>query len=467
MLVRVSKNFDAIDSNISNAKHPSPETIAHRERIKVNNSHENASSRLAADRILSDPNAKLALSTIAKLSSAGYIAYLAGGCVRDALMGRIPKDYDVATDARPEQIQALFGKNRTIAIGASFGVISVLGSRAQGDDPVEVATFRSDGVYSDGRRPDTVQFCSPEQDAQRRDFTINGMFFDPAAGNVIDFVHGIDDLAAKQVRAIRDPDQRFQEDKLRLLRAVRFAATYQFQLEQNTLDAIQRSAADVTVCSGERIGAEMIRILADPTASTGLCLLMQTKLADAAIPEIASTLAEESVLKRICQLLDYCESYNFPARLALLLSSDPAHASPNLTRMTKLWHLSNELRDATLVAIDDAEKLLQADNLKWSELQPLLVKRYSRASVAAVRAMSLLESHFSAAVVRINLALQLPPEQLDPPPLLTGNDLIQMGLNPGPEFKRILQTIRNAQLDGEIARLDEAKTLVNDQLKMK
>lgn len=430
----------------------------------MNEPNELAPQKLAAERIVNDPKADLALSTIAKLSAAGYIAYLAGGCVRDALMGRTPKDYDVATNARPDEIRELFGMQRTLAIGVSFGVVSVLGSRKRKEDPVEVATFRRDGEYSDGRRPDAVEFCSPEQDAQRRDFTINGMFFDPRSALVIDYVAGFDDLQAKLVRAIRDPDERFQEDKLRLLRAVRFAAAYEFDLEPNTLKAIQRHACEVTVCSGERIGAEMLRILSHPNAASGLNWLLRTNLADAIMPELAALLRNDNVRNRIFKLLDRCEPYNFPARLGILLSGDLGNANRNLLDITTMWHLSNDQRDATQIVIDDLDRLLQAESLKWSQLQPLLVKRHADASVAAVRAVASLEPQYDAARQRIDEALRLPVERLDPTPFLTGNDLIEMGLQPGPGFKQILSEARNAQLDGEISSSEEARARFGPEL---
>jgi poly(A) polymerase len=200
------------------------------------------SNQSVAQRISEDPQSRLALEIIQRLRKEGHVSYLAGGCVRDALLGRTPKDYDVATDARPEQIRKLFGFHRTLAIGAAFGVISVCSESPQKESPVEVATFRCDGIYSDGRRPDAVEFSSPAADAQRRDFTINGLFFDPASAQVIDFVGGVDDLAESCIRAIGDAASRFSEDKLRLLRAVRFATTYGFTIEEETKRAVCQHA---------------------------------------------------------------------------------------------------------------------------------------------------------------------------------------------------------------------------------
>ena len=202
---------------------------------------------------------RFAVEVVRRLREAGFTAYWAGGCVRDQLLGRTPKDYDVATDATPAQIRKLFGRHRTLAIGAAFGVITVMGPKAAG--MIEVATFRHDAAYSDGRHPDSVTFSSAEEDASRRDFTINGLFYDPVEERVIDFVGGQDDLAARRLRAIGDPRERFAEDKLRMLRAVRFAAAFDFALEENTLAAIREMAGEIPVVSAERIAMEMRRML--------------------------------------------------------------------------------------------------------------------------------------------------------------------------------------------------------------
>jgi poly(A) polymerase len=416
---------------------------------------------IASDRILGDPASRLALDTISELSRAGYVAYLAGGCVRDALLGKLPKDYDVATDATPEQIRQLIGYRRTLAIGAAFGVITVLGRKSDGLAPVEVATFRSDGKYSDGRHPDSVQYSTPQFDAQRRDFTINGLFYDPADRRVIDFVDGVDDLKRGAIRAIRDPQERFEEDKLRLLRAVRFATTLGFQLETQTRDAIVRLADRIVVCSGERIGAEMTRILADPQAAAGLRMLRDTRLLTALMPDVDAALsAAPQRLETVCRWFEACTSHDFRPRLAMLLVA--AGGSPRLlASVVSAWHLANDHRDAVKTAIDDYEQLLCAQDHAWSKLQPLLVKRWSQTSVAVARAIEAADGDYGAAIERIDRALALPPQLLDPAPLVTGNDLIQMGKRPGPEFKRILADVRNAQLDGELETPEAARRWID------
>jgi len=217
-----------------------------------------------------DPDAArdFAVDTVRRLTRAGYVALFAGGCVRDELLGQVPKDFDVATDARPEAVRAVFGPRRTLAIGAAFGVVERIGGPVTGH--VQIATFRSDGTYSDGRRPDSVVFSSPREDALRRDFTINGMFLDPTTGEVLDFVGGRDDLAAGVIRAIGSPRDRIAEDKLRMLRAPRFAARYGFALDGATADAIREDPAGLGQVSPERIADEMRKMLAHPSRTAAV-----------------------------------------------------------------------------------------------------------------------------------------------------------------------------------------------------
>src|SRR5213595_1476179 len=226
------------------------------------------------------PMEKAAREVAARLRENGHIAYFAGGCVRDIVRGRIPKDFDIATDARPEVAQQLF--SRTYAVGAHFGVILVVENRFQ----FEVATFRSDDVYIDGRHPSAVHFSSPEEDAQRRDFTINGMFYDPVADNVIDFVGGRADIDAKLVRAIGDPAQRFSEDRLRMLRAVRFATVLDYEIDTQTWDALVANASSINQISAERIREELVRIFLSSNRVRGWDLLDSSGLMGAILPEL-------------------------------------------------------------------------------------------------------------------------------------------------------------------------------------
>ncbi len=230
---------------------------------------------------------RFAVEVVDQLRAQGFQAFWAGGCVRDQLLQRRPKDFDVATNAVPEEIRRVFGRRRTLAIGAAFGVITVLGLPEAGQ--VEVTTFRRDAEYRDGRHPDRVEFSSPEEDAQRRDFTINGMFYDPLAEQVIDYVGGQEDLRAGIVRAIGDPQARFREDKLRMLRAVRFASIFDFELEAATLAAIQEMAAEVTVVSAERIAGEIEIMLEEHGRARAVRLLRETGLLAAVLPELVES----------------------------------------------------------------------------------------------------------------------------------------------------------------------------------
>src|SRR6184192_2339241 len=223
---------------------------------------------------------KAARKVIACLRENGHIAYFAGGCVRDMVRGLTPKDYDIVTDARPEAVQTLFP--RTYAVGAHFGVIIVLEDGLQ----FEVATFRSDDAYIDGRHPSAVHFSSPEEDARRRDFTINGMFYDPVAGDVIDLVGGQPDIAAKLVWVIGDSAKRFAEDRLRMLRAVRFAAVLDYQIDKGTWDALTSNAPSINQISGERIREELVRIFLSPNRVRGWDLLDASGLMRAILPEL-------------------------------------------------------------------------------------------------------------------------------------------------------------------------------------
>src|SRR5262249_45252751 len=234
---------------------------------------------------------EFAIDVVRKLQQVGFTALWAGGCVGDELMGLSPNGYDVATDARPEQVQKLF--RRSIGIGASFGVIEIIGPRDQSRGgehlTVEVATFRSDGAYLDGRRPESVTFSSPEEDARRRDFTINGMFFDPVAGQLHDFIGGRADLKAKILRAIGNPAERFTEDKLRVLRAVRIAARFELTIDPDTLAAAQRIAPQITVVSAERIAEELRKLLTHPNRARGVRLLREFGLVAPVLPELVPT----------------------------------------------------------------------------------------------------------------------------------------------------------------------------------
>lgn len=406
---------------------------------------------------------QFAVDVVRKLREARFEAYWAGGCVRDQLLGRTPKDYDVATSARPRQIRQLFGHQRTLAIGAAFGVITVLGPREV--EPVEVATFRQDATYSDGRHPDRVTFSDPREDALRRDFTINGLFYDPIEERVIDFVGGSEDLQRRLIRAIGDPMERFGEDKLRLLRAVRFAAEFGFEIDPATLAAIPTLAAQITAVSPERISQEMRRILEGADRARGLRLLVETGLLAVILPEVKTDAENRPRLDRALTLLTQLDKPRFPLALAALLH---LWVTPLVAEaMCRRWRLSNKETERVSWLIEHQTALDDARSKPWSALQPLLVHQGSGDLLALTEARAQAGVGEIEVVAHCRQLLARPREQLDPPPLLSGNDLIRYGVRPGPEFKSLLEAVRNAQLDGQIRNKNEALALVEQQIHRK
>lgn len=405
--------------------------------------------------LIPEEKRRFAVEVVRRLRAAGYEAYWAGGCVRDWLLDREPADYDVATDAEPDRIRAVFGRRRTLAIGAAFGVISVIGPKPAG--LVEVTTFRRDAAYSDGRHPDSVSFSTAAEDASRRDFTINGMFFDPIEQQVIDYVGGREDLAAHVIRAIGNARDRFAEDKLRMLRAVRFTATFDFSLDDESRDAILEMSADIHVVSPERIAAEMRRILAGRNRAIGVRLLLETGLAAELLPEIMPR--DDSERRKINETLEYLtrlgDACGFPAALAALLSRFvDSKAADDVCRR---WKLSNEERDRVCWLVEKRDALLAAADMPWSKLQPLLIAD----GIDDLLMLTELSSPVGAdAASHCRKLLAQPRELLDPPPLLTGDDLLATGIPAGPCYKHILQRVRDDQLDGKIGDKTEAMELV-------
>lgn len=395
----------------------------------------------------------MALAITRKLRDAGYEAYWAGGCVRDQLLHTEPKDYDVATNARPEQVRELFGKRRTLAIGAAFGVIAVLNRDSK---PVEVATFRSDGAYIDGRRPSSVEFTTAEQDAQRRDFTINGMFYDPIADRVIDYVGGQADLQARVIRAIGDPHARFAEDKLRMLRAVRFATILDFSIEPETLAAIRTMASEISVVSAERIGAELARLLSSDHRAAGVVLLERSGLLAHLLPELADDAARQTATWRdTIARLGRLKATDVSVPLAALCLDFGGDAT--VAAVGRRYRFSNKEIELAVWLTRQLGRVEQADRIAWPHLQRILVHdnaaellQFARATIGA--------DH--PGVLHCEDRLALPPERLNPTPLLTGDDLVRHGYRPGPQFAAILTAVRDAQLEGRITSEAEALALV-------
>lgn len=390
---------------------------------------------------------QLALDVLRTLREAGYESLFAGGCVRDQLLGITPKDYDVATNATPEQVRELFGKRRTIAVGAAFGVIAILGKKGQ--DPIETATFRSDGAYVDGRRPTGVQYTTAEQDAQRRDFTINGMFLDPLeqdeAKQVVDYVGGLEDLENRTLRAIGDPGQRFAEDKLRLLRAVRFAATYDLKIEENTFAAIKAMAGEVTVVSAERIGMEISRLLKHPNRAKGVSLLAETRLLETLFPEVTTGGNDFTTWRERLDVLSLLQSQTLPPALAALMAelATPQEAKALCRRI----RLTNQEGERTAWLLEKLPLVESADQLPWPQLQRILIAEGSDELMELATA-TWGEDH--AGVARCRELLNQPIEVFNPPPLVTGDDLIAHGIAPGKHFKALLDFLRDQQLDGRL-----------------
>ena len=393
-----------------------------------------------------DKSREFATLVVERLRQAGYQTYWAGGCVRDEILGITPQDYDVATSAVPDQIEEVFSDRKTLAIGANFGVITVLGPRAAGQ--IEVATFRQDATYSDGRHPDRVSFTTAEEDASRRDFTINGMFFDPLENEVIDFVDGQADLERKLIRAIGDPQLRFAEDKLRILRAVRFAATFGFQIEPGTRAAIDQHAKELKVVSAERITAEMQRMLTHPGRSTAVRLLQETGLLAIIFPESEAT--QEDFRDRFQVALaglEHLDTQDFASALALLWSQLVPAADRNLTEsVMRRMKLSNEAIKSMTWMLDHESQVVEADTLAWPDLQRILIDPRIEHLLALATARQQARQLPVTGIETCRQKQLLAPEKLNPPPLLSGNDLQEMGLPAGPLFREILEKVRNAQL---------------------
>src|SRR5262245_2282677 len=444
---------------------------------------------------------EFATDVVRRLRQSGYEAYWAGGCVRDELLNFIPADYDVATSARPEDVVRTFKK--TVEVGASFGVVEVIGPRRpDGSYPkVQVATFRSDGAYVDGRRPESVVFSSAEEDAARRDFTINGMFLDPLDGRVIDYVGGQADLQARVLRAIGDPRARFREDKLRLVRAVRFAARFGFPIEPETAAAVREMAAEITVVSAERIAEELRKILVHPGRAWALRQMDELGLLRQIVPDVESEMKglpqglpsapTGDLWNHTLKVLEVLEGprwpapapATFPLAFAALLHDvgKKRSAARQGDRYTFHGHEHIGKRLAGTVArrlklsnaettriewlVERHQYLCEAPTMRPSKLKPILVHPGIGELLALHRADSVASGRSIEHVDYCEQVLrETPPEVLNPPPVLTGDDLLALGWEQGPVFKKVLDAVREAQLEGTVRTKDEAIRLA-EQLK--
>lgn len=413
---------------------------------------------------------RFAVDVVRTLRSAGFEALWAGGCVRDLVMGRPSEDYDVATSATPDQVRDIFGRRNTLAVGAAFGVIIVLDSERK-NQAVEVATFRMDAAYSDGRRPDSITFSTAEEDAKRRDFTINGMFYDPLERRVIDYVGGQEDLQRRLIRAIGIADERIAEDKLRMLRAIRFAARFGFTIEDATRQAIARHASTLKVVSGERIAVEVQKTLLTKRAAWGVAEWASTGLLGVFLPEIdwADGETASALLDAIQPTSADWHELAQDWRIAMAAVLWGAGSTQNTNEDSTLrWYKStvDVLRERLHWSNDDAQcldrilqsqhTLEQAPQAAWSVIQPLLVKPHVRAAVQFLAVRSRLQPDYCNSVAWLRERLEWPAERLDPAPLLDGQDLIGLGWMPGPAFKLAIQQVRQMQLDGQLQSRDEA-----------
>lgn len=422
-----------------------------------------------------------------KLRERGFLAYFVGGCVRDLLRGEEPKDYDVATAARPDEVLELFPG--ALEVGAQFGVVGVL----EGDQRVEVATFRNDGLYSDGRRPDEVSYTrDPREDVLRRDFTVNGLLLDPASGDVLDFVEGQKDLERRLIRAIGNPERRFEEDRLRMLRAVRFAASLEYEMDPETFAAIGRLSHKITGVSAERVRDELLRILTSGFARRGFELLDETGLLARILPEIAA-------MKGVEQPPEFHPEGDVWIHTRMMLESLPKSCSPTLALGVLLHDVGkpptfrvapdrirfdSHAPVGTAMAEQICRRLrlsqaqtaqvssLVANHLRFRDaphMKESTLKRFLRLERfeehLELNRLDCLSSHRNLEnyhFVRSKLE-ELPQESIRPKPLLSGDDLIALGYRPGPRFKEILQAVEDAQLEGQIHSHEEALGFVKER----
>lgn len=429
---------------------------------------------------------QLSRQVIEHLRAQGRQAFWAGGCVRDRLLGVPAKDYDVATDALPEELLRSFPD--AIQVGVQFGVVLV---RRAGAD-VEIATFRTDHDYRDGRRPENVSFTrSPEEDVRRRDFTINGILYDPPADRYLDFVGGRRDLEARTIRAIGNPDERFAEDKLRMLRAVRFAARLDFAIEAETLKSIVRHAGQIEQISMERIRDEISRILTEGGARRGFELLDEMGLLQVILPEIKALQGVEQspqhhpegdVWTHTMIMLSKLENPGVTLALGTLLHDvgKPAtfQRAPDRIRFNGHVEIGMKMAEAICQRLrysrDQTEQVvaLVANHMRFMHLPDMresTLKKFLRMEQfeehLELHRLDCLGSHgkLSAYEMARRKLEELPEEQLRPPRLLSGDDLIEAGYEPGPRFQKILSDVEDAQLEGLLSGRDQALSYVRER----
>ncbi len=421
------------------------------------------------------------------LKAAGHETYLVGGCVRDLYRGEIPRDYDIVTAARPEEVCSLF--LRTVPVGISFGVVLVI----EGGQKYEVATFRTEEDYADGRRPGRVSFATAGEDVRRRDFTINGLLFDPRRELLFDYVGGCGDIDHRLVRTIGSPETRFGEDHLRMLRAVRFAANLGFDLEAETMAAVKRHAREIQRISAERIREELTKIFTRPGTRRGMELLDESGLLPETLPEVKALQGieqpeafhpEGDVWQHLLKMLSLMSGEGTDPRLAWgVIMHDIGKAVTRSVddRGVHFYghaqqgeEIARQIMERLRFSGSDMETVLQLIRhhmlfMNVREMRPARLKRFLRMPDfhlhLELHRLDCLGSHGMIEnydFCRAKLA-EIPEEELRPPRLLTGHDLIEMGFIPGPPFSKILQEVEEAQLNGLLASADDARRLVRER----
>ncbi len=393
-----------------------------------------------------------AIRIIKQLRQVGFEALLAGGCVRDMLLKRKPKDFDVATNARPDDVTKLF--RRTLKIGAKFGVVIVL----MDDIQIEVATFRTESGYADGRHPANVHFSNSKEDAARRDFTINAMFFDPVAKEVIDYYAGQTDLKKKIIRTVGKPSERFGEDYLRMLRAVRFSTQLSFSIESRTKAAICEQANNIIKISGERIAAELEGILISPNRAQGLKLLLETSLAEFIFPGFCSSCCTSAFAVRTLAYLP--KKIDLALGLAAFFSGFETNFAMQKCELLKL---SRNQQKKIEFLLDNRGRLLT--DLPLSKLKMLLSEKYFEDLFSFQKAIQKASNQSTAPLGRLRKKIkQLKGIELRPKPILNGHDLMALGAVPGVLLGKLSKEMYIAQLEGKFESTEQAKHWVTNWL---
>lgn len=432
-----------------------------------------------------DAKREAAVEIVRRLREAGFQAYLVGGCVRDMVMGREPKDYDVCTDARPDEVMKLFPESLTV--GAQFGVVIV--PRAEGN--VEVATFRSDGRYADGRHPAEVRYArTPQEDVRRRDFTLNGLLYDPLQERFLDYVGGQADIRARRIRTIGDPFERFQEDRLRMLRAVRFAARFAFALDSAAREAIRKLAPLIQEVSAERVRDEILKILTEGQARRGFELLDEVALLQEVLPEVKQMQGvaqppefhpEGDVWTHTLLMLEKLERPTPTLALGVLLHDVGKPSTFSVRERIRFDNhtevgakMAEEICGRLRLSSRETERVaaLARHHLRFKDFpnmrrstQLRFLRMEGFEEHLELHRLDCLASHGDLTNYELarRMLEETPPAEIKPLPLVRGDDLIAQGYTPGPIFKKVLQAVEDAQLEGRIHTREDALRLLAEQ----